>query len=157
MFLLICWVLHQSENLSYYNSYAWIFPNSKGVVVVVVVVAVFGTVVTTSQGFQKSGNSSYTPIGIVGVACRLPLRDAMRIGRYNLSRIFRFTSIATKLKIFNLNPARVWNLCPWTTKSRPGGWNLIPWEGLGKQKMRHYWAIVALCFFDRWCEVFCTW
>ena len=30
-----------------------------------------------------------------------------------------------------LNPPRVWNLGPLTTKNRPGGWNLTPLEGLG--------------------------
>ena len=30
-----------------------------------------------------------------------------------------------------LNPPRVWNLSPLTTKNRPGGWNLTPSEGLG--------------------------
>ena len=30
-----------------------------------------------------------------------------------------------------LNPPRVWNLSPLTTKNRPRGWNLTPLEGLG--------------------------
>ena len=30
-----------------------------------------------------------------------------------------------------LNPRRVWNLGAFTTKNRPGGWNLTPLEGLG--------------------------
>ena len=30
-----------------------------------------------------------------------------------------------------LNPRRVWNLSPLTTKNRPGGWNLTPLEDIG--------------------------
>ena len=43
----------------------------------------------------------------------------------------KMVQITTYIIYTYLNPPRVWNLCPLTTKNRPGGWNWIPLEGLG--------------------------
>ena len=94
----------------------------------------WGWLVAAIQLPSKNGTFMYFPMLEPGRwFCKF---SARKLGEdSNLVWLFSIFSMHEWLETTNpsfiyLNPPRVWNLGPLTTKNRPGGWNLTPLKGL---------------------------